>query len=117
MKLKLGTRLLSFREERRLTQAEMAELLQLPVSSYSRIERNENSVEIEKILEFANALNIPVQELLPETISIHNNSHGYGGGVIFGNQYYYGVDSEAVKALRAEIDFLKRENEDLKNKK
>jgi transcriptional regulator with XRE-family HTH domain len=38
MKLKLGHRLLQIREERKLSQAEMSELLGMSGSAYSRLE-------------------------------------------------------------------------------
>ena len=110
MKLKIGSKLFIIREERRLTQAEMADLLCMPISSYSRIERNENSVEIDKVLLFASALQVPVNELLPETLAINNNHHslGNGGGIVFGNQYFYNSESEALKALQEENWNLQR---------
>ncbi len=40
MKMKVGQRLFTAREERKLTQAEMAEMLNVSPSTYARIERN-----------------------------------------------------------------------------
>jgi transcriptional regulator with XRE-family HTH domain len=109
MKLHLGSRLHSIRDERRLSQSEMAELLRISTSTYSRIERNEASVEFEQLAQFAKHLDIAVQDLLPETISITSNSDrsGYVGGVVFGNQYFYINESERVNELKAEIELLK----------
>lgn len=111
MKLRIGNKLSTIREDRQMTQIEMAELLQVPESTYSRYERNESQLAYNKIVNFAELLNVPIQELLPETFSITNNNHnaGQGGGVIFGNQYFYLGDNVANQALT-------RENQDLKEK-
>jgi len=66
MKVKVGKKLMWEREDRKLNQIEMAHLLGLPQSAYSRLERNETSVEIEQIVNFSKVLQVPVQEFLPE---------------------------------------------------
>jgi transcriptional regulator with XRE-family HTH domain len=71
--MKIGNRLLTERQDRKLNQAEMSDLLGLAPSTYSRIERNEGSVNLEQILDFSQKLNIPIQDFLPETISVINN--------------------------------------------
>ena len=119
MKLRIGSKLLSIRDERRLSQEEMAELLSLSTSTYARIERNETSVEFEKLTSIAEALQVPIHELLPETIAITSkiDNSGYGGGVIFGNQYFYTSETDRVKELLREIAALKEENQSLKGNK
>ncbi len=98
MKLKIGHKLLAVREDRKLTQAEVADLLGIPQATYSRIERNETSVTLDKITNFAKELQVSIHELLPETVSVTNNNNhsGQGGGVIFGNQYFY-VGNDVIK--------------------
>ncbi len=105
MKLRVGTKMLSIREDRRLSQADLADILGIPLSTYSRIERNESSIELEKLVGFADKLNIPIQELLPETLSITNNHHssGQGGGVIFGNLYFNFYGSDEIARLKEKI--------------
>jgi transcriptional regulator with XRE-family HTH domain len=121
MKLRIGNKLQIIRQERNLSQTEMAEVLNIPLSTYSRIERNETLVDLEKITAMAVSLNVPIQELLPETLSITNNNSGQGGSVIFGNQYLYLGSSnshdalmEQNKSLRELIESLQKEIEDLR---
>ena len=99
MKLSIRHKLLSLREDRQITQAEMAHILQIPDTTYARYERNQSQVPYDKIVRFADLLNIPIQELLPDTMSINSQNHhhsGQGGGAfIFGNQnqyFYFGND-------------------------
>lgn len=110
MKLNIGHKLFAIRTEKELSQAEMAYLLEIPDATYSRYERNESQVSYDKVAKFAELLKIPIQELLPDTMSIHGNTNhvGQGGGaLILGNQYVYIGDSIANSQLA-------KENEDLK---
>jgi transcriptional regulator with XRE-family HTH domain len=115
MKSRIGLNLLKIREQKKLTQTAMAEILQIPPSTYAHYERNETSVDLENIVSFAEKLAVPVQELMPETLAITNNNHnsGNGGGIIFGNQYYYisgnEITNQVLKEnqdLRSRIEFL-----------
>lgn len=83
MKLAIGHKLLAVRTEREMSQAEIAHLLEIPDATYSRYERNASQVSYDKIVKFANLLNVPIQELLPDTMSIHSNHSGQGGGLSF----------------------------------
>lgn len=95
--MKIGNRLLTERQDRKLNQAEMSDLLGLAPSTYSRIERNEGSVNLEQILDFSQKLNIPVQDFLPETISINNHNQDGNShiGLVIGNINHYS-DKEIV---------------------
>lgn len=105
MKMKVGNRLLQAREDRKLNQAEMAEFLNVSTSAYARIERNETSVDLEQLMKYAEKLEIPIQDFLPETLSInHNNNTNGQVGLVIGSVYHYG-DTE-----------LAQENEHLKEK-
>ena len=116
MKTRIGHRLLALREERNLTQVQMADLLKINEATYARYERNETQVEYEKMVKFAQLLNVPVQELMPETVSITSTYHnaGQGGGIIFGNQYFYCGDNIVNQALSQENKELKEELASLK---
>ncbi|WP_154657232.1 helix-turn-helix domain-containing protein [Hugenholtzia roseola] len=68
MKMRVGQRLLTFRQERKLRQVEMAELLGVSPATYSRIERDESSLEFEQIIRIAQTLEVSVQDFLPESL-------------------------------------------------
>ncbi|MGF1532107.1 MAG: helix-turn-helix transcriptional regulator [Bernardetiaceae bacterium] len=116
MKLRIGNKLRDLRENRKMTQAEMADLLDVPESTYSRYERNETQLSYNKIVKFAEMLNVPVQELLPETVSITNNNSGQGGSVVFGNQNLYLGDSVVNQVLIREKEQLEEKIKNLEAK-
>jgi len=79
MKPRIGNRLLAIREDRGMTQVDMADLLKTLESTYACYERNENQISYNKFVKFAELLNVPVQDLLPETVVITNSNSGEGG--------------------------------------
>ena len=119
MRLSVGPKLLRIREERKLSQSEMADIIGVSTSAYSRMEREETAPEITDVLRYANMLNVPIQEMLPDTLSINNNSQGQGGAVIAGNlnnyHYYFGTN-ETTKELEEQIKKLQEENASLRRK-
>lgn len=115
MKLKLGHRLLQIREERKLSQMEMSDLLSMSSSAYSRLERGETSLGFEELPGVAQALGIGVQDLLPDTLTINNTNNTNQSGLIFGNIYNYYHSSELVQELQAKLELLVEEVGKLKN--
>jgi transcriptional regulator with XRE-family HTH domain len=110
-----------------MSQSELADLLNISPSTYSRLERNESSVDFEQLTNFAKILDIPIQEFLPDTLSV-NSHHNTQGGVVFGSYNYYSssdnLNNELVKEnenLKVKLDaqeeiiaILKSQVEDLK---
>jgi transcriptional regulator with XRE-family HTH domain len=116
MKLKISSRIFHIREERRLSQNEMAELLGVSPSTYSRIERGETAISFEDLPKYASSLGISVQDLLPDTLSITNNSTNHQGGMVFGNIINYYSQDESTKQLELKILALEQEIKQLKDK-
>lgn len=117
MKLKLGHRLLQIREDRKLSQQEMSDLLNMSSSAYSRLERGETSLAFEELPAMAQALGIGVQDLLPDTLTINNSNNTNQSGLIFGNIYNYYQSSDVIRELEAKISGLADELRELKLKK
>jgi transcriptional regulator with XRE-family HTH domain len=111
MKDKVGSKLLEIRLERGLIQAEMADLLGIPESTYQNYELNKSKVDYQKLTEFAKKLKVGVHEFFPESSSTTNNNSnsGQGGGVNFGTQNFY-LGNEVVNSA------LTKENEELRGK-
>lgn len=110
MKLSISNKLLKIREDRKMTQNEMAELLGLSTSSLARLERGDTDVHFEDLARYAKILNVPVHEFLPEYLKIENSHNSQQSGLIFGNIYNYYDRTEYTKELEVKIKALENEN-------
>lgn len=98
MKLKVSEVLLKTRNQRNMSQHEIAELLDMSVSAYGRLERGETSLEINQLVKISEKLNIPIQEFLPDTITFHNHNTG-PIGVNFGTYTVYQTNEEFIQQV------------------
>lgn len=114
MKLKVGNKFVAIREEKRLNQDEMAELLGISTSAYARMERNEVSPDIEQLVKYSQKLEVPIQEFLPDTVSITNRQNMGQAGILFGNLYYYADVNQQTLHLSKDLSNLENENRLLK---
>ena len=115
MKLKIGSRLQAIREERKINQDEMAELLSMSSSSYGRLERGDSSIPFEELNRISKVLSVPIQDLLPEIFSIYNNNNTNQSGLIFGNIYNFYNSNEVIENLKGIIEKLNADIENLKS--
>jgi transcriptional regulator with XRE-family HTH domain len=116
MKLKIGSRLQAIREERKINQDEMAELLSMSSSSYGRLERGDSSIPFEELNRISKVLSVPIQDLLPEIFSIYNNNNTNQSGLIFGDIYNFYNSNEVIERLKGTIEKLNADLENLKSK-
>lgn len=108
---------MAIREDRQMNQEEMAELLAMSQSTYSRLERNETMLPFEELTRVADKLKIPVQELLPEIFTVHNSPSGHANGIVFNNiinNNYYSAE-ESIQELQRQVEELKAELAKVKN--
>lgn len=66
------------REDKHLTQADMAEKLNLSETEYAKIERGESKLNIDRIQQIANVLEVNLADLIPfgdDAVIIFNNSN------------------------------------------
>lgn len=65
-----------FRELNRWSQEDMAEKLDLTTGGYSKIERGESQINLQRLQQIADVFNVNLFDLMPDTnISIQNNEH------------------------------------------
>lgn len=62
--IQIGNRIRKFRSEKGMTQKEMSELTGIPYSTYSNYENNNREPGIEQLGKIADALDIPIAELM-----------------------------------------------------
>lgn len=134
MKLKVGDKLRSIREESKKSQEEMAELLQMGLSMYIRYEQNEIDMDMSMISKIGMFLNLPIEDFVADTFQIKSTNHGNGqASLVMGNYSYYGVEESAkggreagwakdpvdlqkeYEYLKETLDNIKREFEELKS--
>ncbi len=109
MKIKLGSRLTTLREMKRLSQNEMADLLAMSPAAYGRLERNETNANFEDLQRFSKVLDIPITDLLPELMTINNNNNQHQSGLIFGNINNYYDSTTYTKELEHQVKLLEQE--------
>ena len=110
-KLKAHERLRRVREIRNMSQAEFAEMLGLSPAAYGRLERGETQTDFDQLQRFAEVLNVPISDFLPESIVFNNHPKNGYGNLVAGNCYNYIYASEDQQAKE-----LEQENAHLKEK-
>jgi transcriptional regulator with XRE-family HTH domain len=66
IKINFGNQLRNIRRTKGLTQEDLAKLLKTSQRMIAHYEKEDNSPRIEKVKEFANALKVPIEELIGE---------------------------------------------------
>lgn len=86
------------REQQNLTQEELAEKLFMSVSGYSKIERGESQINLQRLQQIADILQVALFDLMPDNnISINNNGD---------NSYNYQFNIGTNQILQSEIEKL-----------
>lgn len=89
----------SAREIKGLTQEEIADQLELSTSGYSKIERGETRVSIDRLQQIADILEVSIFELIPEHFSINNSN-------VENCSNFQNSNTTQHQALQAKIDQL-----------
>ncbi len=99
----------------------VAEMLEMSVSGYNKIENNLSNISLVRLLEIQKVLGVPITELLeikPNTLyqqNIKDNAIGYQQEVQHLYQENKEIVNQLVIAYQNEIDFLRKQL-DKKNK-
>lgn len=93
-----------YREQKLLTQADMAEMLAMSVTGYAKIERGETGLDAKRLYQIASALEVGLWDLMPNTANdgaiVFNNSNDN-----FSNSSHFSL-SFGNPALAVEIEKL-----------
>jgi transcriptional regulator with XRE-family HTH domain len=112
---KVGNKIKTIRQAKNLTQEQIADLLNMSHSGYSKIERGEIDLNMTRLEQIAKLFNMQPSEIIQfgETHSfIFHITNGNGLGTVQGSVYF--GNKEEIDGLRKEIDSLKKEITKLK---
>lgn len=95
----LGKRIKAKREDRKMTQTELADKADLSTQHVSNVENARSKIGLEKLIDIANALDCSVEELIcGSTVS---------GRVIYHNEIAEMIEDFSDIQLRASLQFLR----------
>lgn len=109
----VGKNIKQLRELKNFTQDYMAKNLGMTTSGYSKIERGEVNVTVEKLQQISSLLDMEINELLTFDDNMIFNNYGHAEGQSFSN--HIGIDIQSIinnyesqlTFLRNEIEFLR----------
>ena len=111
--MNLGENIKKFRELKNVTREVMASELDMSLSGYSKIERNEVDLTISKIQKIAEILKVDVSQILnfdaSQIFNVSNNNLLQGFGAKAENMYFHSDDykEKYIKMLEEENKRLK----------
>jgi transcriptional regulator with XRE-family HTH domain len=111
----LGEKLKSIRHRKGFSAEQIASEVGVDVSTYRRYERNETSPTLDRIASLAKALEVSIQELLPDNITQINNNQEGGIAVMF-NSTINQLSEKLIEQYEIRINNLSKEIERLKQK-
>ena len=108
----IGRKIKTFREMRNFTQEYMAEQLEMSVAGYSRIERDEVGININKLIKIASVLKVDITQILDFNDKQTFYNYGTTGDNSFSvhnhlSQQIFKKFEDEVTNLKEEIIFLR----------
>jgi len=103
----IGRRIRKFREERGITQENIADEMGIMQSSYGRLEKNDNRLTATKLIKISEILKVSVATFFGEkaTNVIHENNGDNAQAHI---ETLIQQDKDHIESLREEIRFLRK---------
>ena len=116
--MKLSDKLFSTRMENKLSKQEVANRLNMDVTTYGRVESGKRSLEIDKLKLLPDALGIDAKEILElldidkgNTFNINNEEYASGNGGYVEN--YYMENKEVLNELKLLYQEIIRQKDDI----
>ncbi|MCO5267412.1 MAG: helix-turn-helix domain-containing protein [Brumimicrobium sp.] len=107
----IGNRIKMFREQKGLSQENLASELGITQPSYARLEKDDSRINVPRLIQIAKLLDVTVAEVLNEKanmiINQHDNESAYGYIEVINS------DKEHIQSLQSEVAFLKKTVEKL----
>lgn len=112
-KINIGDNIRKFRELKNITREQMASDLEMSLSGYSKIERNETDLTITRIQQIAQILGLDIAQILnfdeSQIFNITNNNVVQSVGAKASSMHFYSDEykDKYIKMLESEVERLK----------
>jgi len=103
---KIGVRIRKFREQRGLSQENIANALGISQPSYLRLEKEDERITITRIIEIAAILKTSVAELINERVDTITNQQNSENIQAYLDTIFH-ANKEHIQTLKEEITFLR----------
>lgn len=103
----IGNKIRLLREEKGLSQENMAQVLDITQSNYARLEKDDNRISVPRLIIIAKTLETTVTEIVgekPNTV-VHQNTQRDAFAYF---QSTFQSDKEHIQTLKDEIEYLKK---------
>jgi transcriptional regulator with XRE-family HTH domain len=104
---KIGNKIRLLREEKGLSQENLAQVLDITQSNYARLEKDDNRISIPRLILIASTLETTVTELVGEKANNVVNQNNNHEAITYLNANFQ-ADREHIQTLKDEIEYLKK---------
>ncbi len=103
----IGNKIRILREERGLSQENMASALDITQSNYARLEKDDNRISVPRLIIIAKTLETTVTEIIGEKPNTVVNQNTQRDAFAY-FQSTFQSDKEHIQTLKEEIEYLKK---------
>ena len=103
----IGNKIRLLREEKGLSQENLASALDITQSNYARLEKDDNRLSVPRLIVIARTLKTSVTELVGEKANnVINQSHNHEAVTYLHANFQ--ADKDHIQTLKDEIEYLKK---------
>jgi transcriptional regulator with XRE-family HTH domain len=103
----IGNKIRLLREEKGLSQENLASALDITQSNYARLEKDDNRISVPRLIIIAKTLETTVTELVGEKANtVVNQNHNHEAVTYLHANFQ--ADKEHIQTLKDEIEYLKK---------
>ena len=103
----IGNKIRLLREEKGLSQENIAAALDMTQSNYARLEKDDNRISVTRLIVIAKTLETTVTELVGEKANNVINQHNNQEAITYLNANFQ-ADKDHITSLKEEIEYLKK---------
>ncbi|MEY5047613.1 MAG: hypothetical protein RLZZ175_972 [Bacteroidota bacterium] len=109
--MKIGNNIREIREQKKWSQEYVAEMLNMSVNGYGKIERNEVDINIEKLQQVAQLFEVKPEDLLKDGMNFNNtgDNHNYFSTIYQQSTKIEKLYEEQIVLLKDKIEKLEAE--------